>query len=144
MYAIIHLKVGDKMSKSKRFKDDSDSIKDMIEFQKNALNPGYYIGTGKVPPTISAPGNATPLAILLFVFSALFLAFGLFLFFSDGNVHSSGLIESPLANRLLALIIMLGIASFFLLLGFAYLRKARQYRRAKAARKKKLSKKRKR
>lgn len=34
--------------------DDSqneyDSLKDIVEFQNNQFNPGYYIGTGKVPP----------------------------------------------------------------------------------------------
>ena len=96
-------------------------------------NPGYYIGTGKVPPTVSAPGNAMPLAILYFIASALLLTFGLFLFFSDAIVHSSGLIKSPLANKIITLIIMSGISLFFLFLGFVYLKKAKRYRIEKAA-----------
>ena len=92
------------------FEQEYDSLKDVIEFQNNMFNPGHYIGTGKVPPTVSAPGNATLLVIFCFFASAVILIFGLFLFFSDVNVHSSGLIESPLANKIITLIIMLVIS----------------------------------
>ena len=78
-----------------------DSLKDVIEFQNNMFNPGHYIGTGKVPPTVTAPGNATPLAVTCFLAALIFLAFGLFLFFSDVNVTSSGLIESAIANKII-------------------------------------------
>ena len=113
------------------FEQEYDSLKDVIEFQNNMFNPGHYIGTGKVPPTVSAPGNATLLVIFCFFASAVILILGLFLFFSDVNVHSSGLIESPLANKIITLIIMLAISLFFLVLGFAYLRKAKKYYREK-------------
>ena len=64
------------------FEQEQDSLKDVVDFQNNMFNPGHYIGTGKVPPTVSAPGNALPLAIMCFFATALFLMFGLFLFFS--------------------------------------------------------------
>ncbi len=117
----------------KDFKQEYDSLKDVIDYQNNMYNPGHYIGTGRVPPTVSAPGNATPLVVVCFFASALFLAFGLFLFFSNVIVHSSGLIESPLVNKLITLIIMSVISSIFLILGFVYLKKAKRYYREKAA-----------
>ena len=116
---------------NKDFEKEYDSLKDVTEFQNNMFNPGHYIGTGKVPPTVSAPGNATPLVIFCFFASAVILILGLFLFFSDVNVHSSGLIESPVVNKIIALIIMLGISVFFLILGFAYLKKAKKYYKLK-------------
>lgn len=117
---------------NKDFEKEYDSLKDVAEFQNNMYNPGHYIGTGKVPPTVSAPGNAMPLAIMCFFAAALFLAIGLFLFFSDVNITSSGLIESAVANKIIVLIIMLGISLFFLFFGFVYLKKAKKYYREKA------------
>ena len=114
------------------YEQEYDSFKDVVEFQNNMYNPGHYIGTGRVPPTVSAPGNATPLAIMYIFVGALFLAFGLFLFFSDVNVTSSGLVESPMANKIIALIIMLAISLFLLFIGFVYLKKAKKYYRDKA------------
>lgn len=113
------------------FEQEYDSLKDVTEFQNNMFNPGHYIGTGKVPPTVSAPGNATPLAVIYFFAAVLFFAFGLFLFFSDVNITSSGLIESAIANKVIVLIIMLVISSFFLFFGFVYLKKAKKYYREK-------------
>ncbi len=81
----------------------------------------------------SVPGNAMPLAIAGFFAATLFLAFGLFLFFSDVNVHSSGLIESVMANKIITLIIMLVISLFFLILALGYLKKAKKYYREKRA-----------
>ena len=81
---------------NKDFEKEYDSFKDVAEFQNNMFNPGHYIGTGKVPPTVSAPGNAAPMAVFCFITSAGIFAFGLWLFFSDARVVSSGLIESPL------------------------------------------------
>ena len=117
---------------SNSFEQEYDSLKDVIEFQNNMFNPGHYIGTGRVSPMVSAPGNATPLSIFCFFASAIFLILGLFLFFADVNVHSSGLIESPLANKIILLIIMLAISSFFILLGLVYLKKAKKYYREKS------------
>ena len=115
------------------FEQEYDSLKDVIEFQNNTFNPGHYIGTGKVPPTVSAPGNATPLVIFSFFASAIFLAFGLLLFFSDIHITSSGLIESSLANKIIILIIMLVISLFFMFFGFAYLKKAKRFYKEKRA-----------
>lgn len=110
-----------------------DSFDDVVEFQNNALNPGHYIGTGRVPTTVSAPGNATPMVIMYFIASAVFLAFGLLLFFSDINFTSSGVIDSPLANKIITLIIFGVIALICLILAFAYLRKAKRYHKQKKA-----------
>lgn len=101
------------------FEQEYDSLKDVVEFQNNMFNPGHYIGTGKVPPTVSTPGNATPLAVVSFFAAVLFLAFGLFLYFSDVNVTSFGLIESDMANKIIVLIIMLVISLFSLIFGFS-------------------------
>ena len=114
-----------------RNRNDYDSFKDVTEFQKNMYNPGHYIGTGRVPPTVSAPGNAMPLAVLCFLGFAFFTGLGFLMVFSDVNITSSGLIESPLANKIIGLVIMLGIALLFLFFGFAYLKKARRYREQK-------------
>ncbi len=120
------------MNKSnKEFEQEYDSLKDVAEFQKNMYNPGYYIGTGRVPPTISAPGNATPLAVLCFFEAIVSVTLGLFLFFSDVNV-TSGLIKSPIANKIIVLIITLAIALLFLIFGFSYAKKAKKYYRQKA------------
>ena len=116
-------------------KEEYDSLKDVVEFQKHSLNPGHYIGTGRVPPTVSAPGNAMPLVIFHFLASAFFLVLGLCLFFSDVTVTSSGLIESDAVNKVIALIIFAGISFLFAFFGFAYLRKAQTRKRAKKAQK---------
>lgn len=118
---------------NKDFEKEYDSFKDVAEFQNNMFNPGHYIGTGKVPPTVSAPGNAAPMAVFCFITSIGIFAFGLWLFFSDAQVVSSGLIESPLINKIIVLIIMSAISLFDLLLALGYMRKAKRYRRAKAA-----------
>lgn len=118
---------------NKDFEQEYDSLKDVNEFQKNMFNPGHYIGTGRVPPTVSAPGNSTPLVVLCFFAAALFLAFGLFLFFSDVEITSSGFIETSTANSIITLIIMLCISLFFLFFGFVYLKKAKKYHREKTA-----------
>ena len=118
---------------NKEFEKEYDSFKDVAEFQNNMFNPGHYIGTGKVPPTVSAPGNAAPMAVFCFITSAGIFAFGLWLFFSDARVVSSGLIESPLINKIIVLIIMSAISLFDLLLALGYTRKAKRYRKAKAA-----------
>lgn len=110
---------------NKDFEQEYDSLNDVVDFQNNMYNPGHYIGTGRVPPTVSAPGNALPLAILSFFATALLFAFGLFLFFSDVRITSMGL------NKIIMLIIMIGISLFFLILGFGYLKKAKRYYKEK-------------
>ncbi len=116
---------------NKDFENEYDSLKDVVEYQNNMYNPGHYVGTGKVPPTISALGNATPYAVVCFIAAALILAFGLFLFFSDVTVSSSGLIESAKTNKIIILILMSVISLLALSLGFGYLRKAKRYYKAK-------------
>lgn len=118
------------MNENNKDCEEYDSLKDVIEFQNNMFNPGHYVGTGKVQPTLSAPGNATPWAVVSFFAAVLYLALGLFLFFSDANV-TFGLIESDMANKIIVLIMMLVISLFSLILGFAYLKKAKNYYRKK-------------
>ena len=118
---------------NKEFEKEYDSFKDVAEFQNNMFNPGHYIGTGKVPPTVSAPGNSAPMAVFCFITSIDIFAFGLWLFFSDVEVLFSGLIESPLINKIILLIILSAISLFDMLLALGYMRKAKRYRRAKAA-----------
>lgn len=115
----------------KEFHNDYDSFKDVADFQNNMWNPGHYIGTGRVPTTVSAPGNALPLAIVYFSAGIIALAFGLFLFFGDATVDSSGFIKSPLGNKILALVTFIGISLFLLVVGVGYLRKAKRYYREK-------------
>ncbi len=112
------------------FEQEYDSFKEIAEFQNNMFNPGHYIGTGKVPPTVSAPGNAMPLAVTSFITAALILAFGLFLFFSNVNVIT-GITESPIINKIIALVSMAAISAFVTFIGIAYLKKAKKYYKAK-------------
>ena len=112
--------------------DENDSFKDVVEYQNNMYNVGHYIGTGRVPPHVSATGNPMPLAVLYFIFGALFLAFGLFLLLSDAHVTSGGLIKSPLANKIVAFITMTAISAFFAYVAFVYLKKAKKYYSEKA------------
>ena len=124
------------MSKNnKAHKKENDYIKDLTEFQNNMYNPGHYVGTGKVPPTVSAPGNAMPMAVMC-IFAAIFWAvFGLFLFFSDARIAFFSLIKSDIANKIIALIIMLAISLFFVFLGLGYLRKFKRYYKQKTFKK---------
>ena len=115
--------------KNENFSEEYDSLKDAIDFQNNMFNPGHYIAKGRVPPTVSAPGNATFLLIVYFIAAALFFAFGLFLFFSNVNVI---FVKSQIVSRLVALITMMAISGFFTIIGFGYLRKAKKYYRTKA------------
>lgn len=112
---------------------DYDYISDLTVWQNNRFNPGYYIGTGRMPPDVKAPGNTMPLAVMSFFATVLFTILGLYLFFSDANIISHGLIESPILNKAFALVIMLVISACFLVLGCAYLRKAKRYYKEKAA-----------
>lgn len=115
------------------FEREYDSIKDVAEFQENMYNPGHYVGTGRVPPTVSAPGNALPAVIVCFSATALFLAFGLYLLFFDAEVASIVIIESDTANKIIASVMMLTISLLSLLLGFGYLKKAKRYYKQKKA-----------
>lgn len=111
--------------------DENDCLKDVVEFQNNMFNPGHYIATGKIPPTVSATGNALPLAIVWFITAFIIFSLGLLLFFSEINVTSSGLIKSPVLNKIVALIIMSVVSLLCAWLGFAYLKKAKKYYKEK-------------
>lgn len=118
------------MGKHKESLDNNyDSLKDVIEFQNNMFNPGHYVGTGKVVPVISAPGNAMPLAIFCFVSAIFWLGVGLFFFFSDINFIGFG--NSPMLNRIISSIIMLAISAFYIFFGFKYLKKGKMYYKSK-------------
>lgn len=118
---------------NKDFENEDNPLKDVYEYQRNMYNPGHYIGTGRIHPTVSAPGNPTFLAVLGFLGAVLTLAFGLLLFFSDNiSVTSLGIIESELANKIIVLVTMLALSAFFAVLGIAYFKKARKYYRQKA------------
>ncbi len=99
-------------------KNDYDSFKDVADFQKNMFNPGHYIGTGRVSPQISAPGNATPLAVIYLIGSCAFLALGVFLLTQ---------------LEIVAAIVTLIISFFGMLLALGYIRKAKRYHKSKAA-----------
>ena len=116
---------------NKDFERDHDSLKDIQEYQEHMYDPGYYIGTGRVPPTVSAPGNAKPAAVLCLLAAVLFLVLGFLLLFSNVRVASSGLIESDITNKLVGFVILLVLSLFFLLLSLGYFRKYRRYRMAK-------------
>lgn len=105
------------------FEQEYDSFKDVAEFQNNMFNPGHYVGTGKVPPTVSAPGNAMPMVIFCFLSAIFCFAFGLFI--SNVATH--------LNDKIGLLILFWGVAIVTLVLGFAYLRKAKEYRKQKTA-----------
>ena len=113
------------------FEQEHDLSKDVIE--NNIFDLEYCDETGEVTPTDSIPGNSTPLAIMCFIATALFLAFGLFLFFSDVNVTSMGFIESEVVNKIIALLIMIGISLLFFILGVSSVKKAKIYYKQKNA-----------
>ena len=110
------------MSENNDFNNEYDSLKENIEFQENMYNPGHYIGTGKVLPTVSAPGNALPLAIVEFVCSAisLFMAFLGFSNFSD------------ITDKIIVFAIFFVLSGVCLFFGFKYLKKAKRYYNQKA------------
>lgn len=117
---------------NKEFEKEYDSFKDVAEFQNNMFNPGHYIGTGKVPPTVSTPGNAAPMAVFCFITSIGIFAFGLWLFFSDVQVVSSGLIESPLINKNYCLNNNVGNFSVFSAHGFRLYEKSKAIPQSKS------------
>lgn len=114
------------------FETEYDSLKDVAEYQENMYNPGHYIATGRVKPTVSAPGNATPLAIAYFLGAIVTFVFGLVLCFSDIRVII-GPIESSVVTKTIALVTMTAISAGFAFLGFRYLKKAKQYYKEKTA-----------
>lgn len=91
------------------YEEEYDSLNDVAEFQENMYNPGHYIATGRVPPTVSAPGNATPLAIACFIVAGLFLFLAVFTFMSY------------------VFFLFMGITLLCIILGVGYVRKAKRY-----------------
>ena len=113
--------------------NEYDAMKDVVEYQKHMYDPGHYVGTGRVPPTVSAPGNAMPLVVLWFFAAGLFLTLGILALVSDAQFASSGLIESDAANKAIVVVIMAHLSAGSVWLALAYLKKVRRYRRQKAA-----------
>ncbi len=109
------------MTDNKDLEKEYDHIDDIVDYQNNMYNPGHYVGTGRVSPMVSAPGNATPLAVLCFFAAVLFAALGFFLFFSDVSVTGFG--DSEILNKSIALVGMLGIAAFSCFLELFILKK---------------------
>ena len=115
------------MSEPKKKRGNStQSVEDMVEIQKHMMDPGYYVGTGRVRPHVSAPGNPKPLGILYICGAVLFFVLGFILIFSDVRVASSGLIESDLANKIIMVVMLDAIALFCLIMGLAYFRRAKK------------------
>jgi len=111
--------------------NEQNSLKELSEYQNNAFNPGHYIGTGRIPPMVSATGNPLPLAIVAFIAALLFLAFGLFSVFGDDSITPE--IKPAITGKLAVAIVFLGLTSFCVLLGFRYVKKAKKYYKEKAA-----------
>ena len=111
---------------------EQDHIDEMIEYQNNQLNPGYYVGTGRIPPAIKASGNAMPLAIWMFIQAACLILFYCilvkFLFFHDDTVTVAFSVGSPLFNFIVITVIFLGAAFVCIWFGIIYLKKAKSYR----------------
>lgn len=115
------------------FENEHNSLQDVAEFQNNQFNPGHYIGTGKVPPSVYAAGNPVALAVLSLFAGVLVFVFGLYLFLSNVTVTSGGLIKSPVTNKIIVLIIMTVISLFLLYLSFVYFKKTIKYYKEKTA-----------
>jgi hypothetical protein len=114
------------MEQNNNFENEYDSFKDVSEFQDNMFNPGHYVGTDKVAPTVSATGNAMPLAIMCFFGGVVLATLGLFLFLSDIEViFIDG--ASQLVNKIIIMLIMLALAAAFFAFGVAYFKKGRKY-----------------
>ena len=77
--------------------------------------------------------NATPFAVASFVAAAFLLALGFIFLFSDIDVTTGGLIESPIVNKLIASATMAAIALLFLFFGFHCLKEAKKYYKDKKA-----------
>jgi hypothetical protein len=108
---------------SEKLNNEYDSLKDVTEFQNNMYNPGHYIGTGKVPPTVTAPGNAMPMVIMYFFGIVFCVAFALIVLYSDSDI----------ADKIILVLIMLGISGLFAILGVKYLKKTKRYYKDKKA-----------
>lgn len=112
--------------------EKQNEIGDMIEYQNNQFNPGYYVGTGRIHPAIKASGNAMPLAIWMFIQAAgliIFYCFFIkFLFFHDKYVIITFSEGSPLFNFIVITVVFFVITFICVWFGIVYLKKAKLYR----------------
>ena len=90
---------------------------------------GKKKNTLDVTSDITVQGNTMPMAITSFFVAAVCLTFGLILLFREIKVTSFGLVESPIANKVIAFVIMLLIALFFIAVGFGFLKTTRFWRK---------------
>lgn len=91
------------MSKKYKTKQKKqDYIDEMIEYQNNQFNPGYYVGTGKMPFPMKTSGNTMPFAIWMFIQAAGIIALYCFaiitLYFPPENVSVSFTNGTPLSS----------------------------------------------
>lgn len=110
--------------------DNNNSIGDFVEYQKNQFNPGYYIGTGKLPPSVKANGNALPLAIVYIILSVSFLVFYVLILASGEDILQK-IFSSDIANKIFYTLVFLAIEAFFVRLSIVYSKKAASYFRKK-------------
>jgi len=112
---------------------EQNHIEEMIEYQDNQFNPGYYVGAGKTSPAIKASGNAMPLAIWMFIQAAgliIFYCFIIkFLFLSNTPYSVVTFTEgSPLFNFIVITVVFLVAILVCIWFGIVYLKKAKLYR----------------
>lgn len=65
----------------KRNKNGKEYIKDLNDWNENRFNPGFYIGSGRIPPYLKYPRKR--IGILLLVTGGICLIPGAFLIKSD-------------------------------------------------------------
>ena len=82
-------------------------------------------------PDLTGQGNAMPMAITSFFIAVVFLTFGFILLFGEIEVTSSGLVESPIVNKVIAFVIMLLIALFLIVVGFGFFKTTRFWHKFK-------------
>ena len=102
-------------------------IKEIVEHQNNQLNPGYYIGTGRVSPGTQAAGNALLPAIWMAVQAVVFILIWYFFIFSD-NVFTDS--SSVVSYLIITAVFLLSAAGCFWL-SVVYFKKAKRQREAK-------------
>ncbi len=115
------------------FEQEHSSLKEVDEFQKNMYNPGHYVGTGKVPPTISGTGNTLPGAIVGFLGAGICVLFSLLFLFSKDGLLAEGLSGSDAKDKIMVLSILLVSAVGSFRFGWVYWKKSKKYRQEKIA-----------
>ena len=105
----------------------------IFEQEENTVELKDDFDIGELPPTEPAARNSMAFAIFAFVAAAFILAFGLILLFCDIDVHTGGLIESPIVNKLIAFGTMLAISSLGLFFGISCLKETIKYYKDKKA-----------